>query len=266
LFIMPYKLKNNPVKSAIREGRTVFGMYVAIPSPAIVELVGLAGLDWVRIDWAHSPLDLFTLENMIRAAECQGVTPFVRLDLDEQNISSVLEMGAMGIIVPDVSTAEAAKAVVNAAKFSPIGERGMFSSPRRSGYGSVDAATFKNWSNEEVIVAIQIETLQAIENLEEILSVPGIDMVLSGRGDLSNALGVAGQRTHPLVLEAEQKIFDLAKSKGIAVSPQLDPSSANFAADVQEWIAKGADVISFGHDLPLIRKCFENMVKTSRIR
>ncbi|MBP1155840.1 MULTISPECIES: aldolase/citrate lyase family protein [unclassified Paenibacillus] len=263
---MPYQSKQNSVKTAIREGRTALGMYVAIPSPVIVELAGLAGLDFVRIDCAHSPLDGYGTEQMIRAAETQGITPFVRINYDEQKISKVLEMGAMGIIVPGVSTAEAAREVVNAAKFSPIGERGMFVGPRSSGYGSMDAAAYTNWSNQEVMVAVQIESAQAIENLEEIMNVPGIDMVLSGRGDLANSLKVTGQRNHPLVLEAEQKIFSIAQSKGIAVSVNLDPTDVNFAASVEEWREKGAQAITFGHDLTLIRKTFEQMVNTSRVR
>lgn len=260
---MPYKLRNNPVKTAIREGRTVFGMYVAIPTPAILELAGQAGMDFIRIDCAHSPLDLFALEHMIRAAEAQGVTPFVRLNYNEQHIASVLEMGAMGIIVPDVASVEAAKAVVDAARFAPVGERGMFAAPRSSGYGAAGAADYAQWSNEEVMLAIQIESAQAIENLEEILSVPGIDMVLSGRGDLANSLGVAGQRTHPLVLEAERNIFSAAQSKGIAVSVNLDPTAADFAANVQEWVGKGAQAVTFGHDLTLFRKTLENVVNAA---
>ncbi|RTR35167.1 hypothetical protein EKG37_04590 [Robertmurraya yapensis] len=263
---MTFLLKQNPVKKSIREGKTSFGMYLATPSPIIVELAGLAGLDWVRIDWCHSPLDLSTIENMVRAAECHNIVPFIRIENNEQKISSVLEMGIMGIIIPDISTAEDAKAVVNAAKFSPIGNRGMFSCPRKSGYGVIDGASFKKWTNEEIIVAIQIESIEAIENIEEILNVPGIDMVLSGRGDLSNSLGVPGQKNHPLVLEAEEKIFQLAKSRGIAISPQLDPTVPNFSSLVEEWLEKGANILSFGHDLLLIRKAFENAVKNAQGR
>ncbi|WP_209124597.1 HpcH/HpaI aldolase/citrate lyase family protein [Alkalihalobacillus sp. BA299] len=261
---MTFELKNNPIKTAIRQGKTSFGIYLAAPSPVIVELAGLAGFDWVRFDWAHSPLDLFQIENMVRAAECRGIAPFIRLENDQQKIASVLEMGVMGIIVPDISTTEETKAVVAAAKFSPVGDRGMFSCPRKSGYGIIDGAAFKQWTNEEVMVGIQIESIQAMENLESILSVPGIDFVLSGRGDLSNALGVPGQKNHPSVLEAEEKIFKIAKSKGISISPQLDPTAEDFNEMVHEWIEKGANVISFGHDLTLIRKSFENVVKVAK--
>jgi 2-keto-3-deoxy-L-rhamnonate aldolase RhmA len=260
VILMAFELKKNPVKEALKNGKASFGMYVATPSPTIIELAGLAGLDWIRFDWAHAPLDLFAIENMVRASECQGVVPFIRLELNEQKISSVLESGVMGIIVPDINTADDAKTVVDAAKFSPIGNRGMFSSPRKSGYGTVSGKEFKEWSNSEVMVGIQIESLEAIENLEEILSVQGIDIVLSGRGDISNALGVPGQKTHPLVLETEEKIFKTAKEKGLAISPQLDPTAADFADTVADWVDKGARVISFGHDLTVIKKAFEDVV------
>jgi 4-hydroxy-2-oxoheptanedioate aldolase len=91
------------------------------------------------------------------------------------------------------------------------------------------------------------------------LSVQGIDIVLSGRGDLSNALGVPGQKKHPLVLKAEEKIFEAAKSRGIAISPQLDPYSEYFAESVRKWIVKGAGIISLGIDSSIIKKAFENI-------
>lgn len=263
---MSFQLKKNPIKQAIQEGRTVCGMYVATPSPAVIELAGLAGLDFVRIDWAHAAFDLNLIENMVRAAECQGVVPFVRLEMNQQNINSLLEMGVMGVIIPDVSDVKSAQNAVQAAKFSPIGDRGMFSMPRKTGYGQVDSAAFKKWTNEEVFVCIQIESLEAIENLASILEVPGIDMVLSGRSDLSNALGVPGQKNHPLVLEAEEKIFRMAKEKGIAISPQIDPTAEQLSEDIRKWNEKGAYVISLGLDLNIFKKSLENIVSGIHVK
>ncbi|WP_284037030.1 aldolase/citrate lyase family protein [Neobacillus sp. 114] len=261
---MEYALKKNSVKAIIQQGKTAFGMYVAIPSPVIVEIAGQSGMDFIRLDCCHSPLDQFTIEHMIRAAEARGILPFVRINHDPQKIVSVLEMGAAGIVVPDLSTAEEVQDVVNTARFLPLGARGMYSAPRAAGYGSVHAVEYANWSNEEVLIGIQIENARAVENVEEILSVPGINMVLSGRGDLAQSLGVTGQKNHPLVLEAEEKIFNVAKSKGIAISVNLDPTSADFAENVDQWVRKGAQVITFGVDTALIRKTFENMMSIAR--
>lgn len=260
VLIMSYALNKNKVKGALETGQTSMGIYTSIPSPTIIELAGLAGFDWIRLDWAHAPLDLFTIEHLIRAAEIHGITPFMRLEFNEQKIANVLESGIMGIIVPDIETAADAQAVVNAVKFSPIGNRGMFSSPRKSGYGTIGGRDFKEWNNQEVMVGIQIENLQAIENIDEILTVKGIDMVLSGRGDLSNALDVPGQRHHPLVLEAEASIFEKALEKGLAISPQLDPTQEQLSEVVAEWVEKGARVITFGHDLSIIKHAFSDVV------
>lgn len=258
---MPYKLSKNPVKEAIRKKEHSFGLYIATDSPSLIELAAVSGFDWVRIDWSHTPLDLQAITNMIRAAEAYNITPFIRLDLDEQKISSVLELGIQGIIVPDISTAQEAQEAVNSAKFSPVGKRGMFSVPRMSGYGSVHGGDFTKWSNDEVIVAIQIEDKEAIDNIEDILSVEGIDMVLSGRGDLANSFGVPGQKNHPLVTESEEKIFEIATKKGIAISPQLDPSNEGIDEEVKKWIDYGANVISFGHDISIIKNALTNVAK-----
>ena len=161
---MAFSMPQNALRARLHQGQAAFGIYVAIPSPTVIELAGLAGFDFVRIDWTHAPLDLLAIENLVRAAECHAVTPLVRVNLDEQKIASVLELGAMGIIVPGVSTGDAARAAVAAAKFSPIGERGMFSAARITGYGDVDAATYREWTNREVLIGVQIEPAVGILN------------------------------------------------------------------------------------------------------
>lgn len=262
--ITVYALNTNKVKEALKMGETSLGIYTSIPSPTIIELAGLSGFEWVRLDWSHAPFDLFTIEHFVRAAEVHGIIPFIRLELDEQKIANVLEIGVMGIIVPDIETAEDAQAVVDAVKFSPIGKRGMFSAPRKSGYGEIKGEAFKKWTNEEVMIGIQIENMKAVDNLDEILNVEGIDLILSGRGDLSNALGVPGQKSHPLVLEAEEKIFNKALQKGRAISPQLDPTDDNLTEVVRKWQEKGAQVISCGHDLAIIRHAFSNVISKTK--
>jgi len=254
-------LKKNPLKQAIREKKAAFGIYVEEASPTIVELAALAGLDFVRLDWCHGPFSPATLMNQVTAAESRGITPLVRLECNEQNVGQVLELGAMGVIIPGVSSASEARRAVDAAKFVPVGKRGLFSAARKAGFGTVSGAEFTRWTNEEVLLGIQIETLEAIENLDEILAVKGIDIVQSGRGDLSNALGVPGQKTHPRVLEAEERIFGKALSMGLAISPQLDPYAPGFEEEAAGWVEKGAYLISLGIDQAIIKKAFQSIVK-----
>jgi 4-hydroxy-2-oxoheptanedioate aldolase len=257
------QLKKNPVKQALRDGRTVFGIYIGVPAPAMVELAGYAGFDFVRIDISHNAYDITTIVHMIRAAEAAGVTPMVRVDNDPHLITNVLEAGAMGLIVPDVSTAEKARSVVNAVHFAPLGDRGTYAATRIARYGAVSGGDYCKWSNEEILLGIQIESKEAADNLETTLSVDGIDMIGSGRGDLSNALGLTGQKNHPSVLALEEKIFATAKSRGKYTSVNLDPTAPNFAETVASW-KKRAQVITLGHDITLIRKNFADVIKTAR--
>ncbi|MBA4423106.1 MAG: siderophore biosynthesis protein SbnG [Syntrophus sp. (in: bacteria)] len=257
------QLKKNPVKQAIRDGQTVFGVYIGVPSPTMVELAGYAGFDFVRIDICHSAVDLPTIANMIRAAEASGVTPMVRLDYDPHLIAKVLEAGAMGLLIPDVSTVETARSVVDAVHFAPVGERGTFAAARITRYGAISGGEYAKWSNEEILLGVQIESKEAADNLEMTLGVDGIDMIGSGRGDLANALGLTGQKNHPSVLALEEKIFDTAKKRGKYISVNLDPTAPDFAETVASW-KKKAQVITLGHDLTLLRKHFGDAIATAR--
>ena len=257
------QLKKNPVKEALRNGKTVIGVYIAVSSPMMVELAGYAGFDFIRIDISHNAYDLPTIVNMIRAAEAVGITPMARVDNDPYLIANVLEAGMMGLIVPDVATYEKALSVVKAVHFAPLGDRGTYSAARVMGYGAIGGGEYCKWSNEELLLGVQIESKEAADNLEKTLEVEGIDVVGSGRGDLSNSLGLTGQKNHPSVLALEDKIFATAKSRGKYCSVNLDPMAADFAETVAYW-KKKAQVITLGHDIPIIRKVFSDAVKTAR--
>lgn len=256
-------MTKNPVKQKIRDGQTVFGIYIGVPSPAMVEFAGYAGFDFVRIDISHNSYDLPTIVNMIRAAEATGVTPMVRVDDDPHLITNVLEAGAMGLFIPDVATAEKAKAVVKAVHFAPRGDRGTYSASRIARYGAISSGEYCKWSNEELLLGFQIESKEAADNLEETLGVDGIDMIGSGRGDLSNSLGLTGQKNHPAVLALEEKIFATAKRRGKYISVNLDPTAPKFAEEVAAWKRK-AQVITLGHDITIIRRNFSDAIKTAR--
>ncbi|MHB8770320.1 MAG: HpcH/HpaI aldolase family protein [Syntrophales bacterium] len=256
-------LQKNPVKQALKDGQTVFGIYIGVPSPTMVELAGYAGFDFVRIDVYHNGYDLPTIVNMIRAAEASGVTPMVRVDDDPQLIANVLEAGAMGLFIPDVATPEKARSVVKAVHFAPRGDRGTYSASRIARYGAISGGEYCAWSNEELLLGIQIESKEAADNLEQTLGVDGIDLIGSGRGDLSNALGLTGQKNHPAVLALEEKIFTTARSRGKYVSVNLDPTAPKFAEEVAVW-KKKAQVVTLGHDITLVRNRLADAIRTAR--
>jgi 4-hydroxy-2-oxoheptanedioate aldolase len=165
-------MQRNPVKEKIRRGEAVVGAFCNIPSPAAVEILGLLGFDFVIIDAEHGIPDLETVEHMIRAAEATGITPLVRIALNlQQNILRYLDAGAMGIQIPLINSAPEAEAVVRAAKYPPMGRRGL-AAVRAAGYGiGRPLGEYVRMANEETLVIVQVETVDAVRNAAVIVKV-----------------------------------------------------------------------------------------------
>jgi 4-hydroxy-2-oxoheptanedioate aldolase len=184
----------------LAEQRPLLGLFIGIPSPALAEMAGHAGFDFVILDNEHGPAGLETTENMIRAAACGGVAPLVRVSgAIRQEILRALDLGAAGVQVPQVNTAEQARLVVDAAKYPPQGNRGAAFSPRAAGYGFFGGPRHLEDSNAQTVVVTHIETVEAVENLDAMLAVEGIDVWFIGPTDLSVSMGYPGQPAHPEV-------------------------------------------------------------------
>ena len=196
----------------LKGSKPLFGMFVGLASPAIVEMCGHAGFDFVILDNEHGPASIETTEHLIRAARCVNMIPIVRTV--ESDILRVLDIGASGIQVPQVNTAEQARRIVAAAKYPPVGNRGAAFSPRAAGYGFFGGPAHAKASNEGIGVILMIETPEALGNLDEILAVPGIDVLFIGPNDLSFAMGHEGNQKHPEVIAAiDGAIKKIARSK-----------------------------------------------------
>lgn len=195
-------LHANKLKRALAAGNTVFGLLNSIPSPLVVEMIGYAGYDFVILDMEHVCVNPETLENMVRAAECAGMTALVRVpNTAPETILRALDCGALGIVVPHVRSGADAEQAVAASRYHPLGCRGI-SGGRTTGFGTIDLPTYLERANAEIMVVVMIEDRNGVDNLESILSVPGIDMVLEGAIDLSQSYGVPGQAQHPSVQAA----------------------------------------------------------------
>lgn len=192
--------------------KPLFGMFVGITSPAIVEMCGYAGFDFVVLDNEHGPASIETTEHLIRAARCANVIPVVRTV--EHDILRILDIGASAIQVPQVNTAEQARRIVAAAKYPPMGSRGAAFSPRAAGYNFFGGQPHAKASNEGTSVIVMTETRQALDNLDEILTVPGVDAVFIGPNDLSFSMGHQGNQKHPEVVAAiEAAVKKIARTK-----------------------------------------------------
>jgi staphyloferrin B biosynthesis citrate synthase len=183
-------LHTNALKQALRERQTVFGLFCSTPVPAAVKMIGCAGFDFVVIDTEHALVNPEALENMIRAAEVVGLTALVRVpDASAGTIARALDAGAQGVVIPRVHSRAEAEQAARLSRYYPDGERGL-DAGRAAVFGKHDLQTYIQTANREVMVTLMIEDRHGVEALPEILSVPGIDLVLEGAADLSQSLGV----------------------------------------------------------------------------
>jgi len=167
------ELFENRVKRMLKAGKKTAGAWSQLCSPASTEILCRAGFDWILIDMEHSPSDMQTLLAMLQAMGGYGAVPIVRAPWNDMVwIKRILDAGAYGVMVPSVNTREQAIAAVQACKYPPVGVRGIAGSPRAAGFGR-DTVSYLKRANDEILVILQVETPQAVENLEEIGRVPG---------------------------------------------------------------------------------------------
>lgn len=186
------------------------GSWLTIPNQAVVEILGSAGFEWLTIDMEHSPISIESALNIIGHIQGNGMQALVRVSRNEEVIiKRVLDAGADGVIVPMIKNKEEAIQAVNYVKYPPVGKRGVGLN-RAQKYGTA-FDTYQNWVKEHAVVIAQIEHIDAVNNLEEIFMVPGIDGIIVGPYDLSASMGYPGQYDRIDVQEALNRIDEVAK-------------------------------------------------------
>jgi staphyloferrin B biosynthesis citrate synthase len=199
-------LTTNPVTAKLRAGEPIYGLFVSIPSPALVEIVGCAGYDFAILDTEHTLVSPQELENLIRAAEAVGLTALVRVpESDPGAILRALDAGAMGVVVPHIRSRADADSAIRAAKYAPAGMRSL-NGGRGPGFGRIELTDYVAMANAETMVVVMIEDAEAVEGIDDILTGGGIDMVLEGAADLSQSYGLTWQTRHPVVRDAVRKV------------------------------------------------------------
>lgn len=257
--------QSNRVKEKIRTGKPVFGVVCRTLSPAMVELIGLAGFDFVWIDMEHSSADFGLVENLCRSADVTGMTSLVRVpDKNSSHVLRALEAGAGIVNVPQVESRAEVEEVVKAAKYFPIGERGYSSSSRGTVYG-VGGSTEEVFAaaNERTMTMVQIESSVAVENAEEICGVDGLDIVFIGMGDLSQSMGCVGRFDDPGLLEKVDTVLRVIQDSGKIAAIQTGSVKA-----AKQWIEQGVKLLCCAVDisvamqgLSLIRTEFSSLDK-----
>ena len=194
------------IKEQMRRGEPSIGSWMSMAHPSIAEILALAGYDWIVIETEHTAIDVSEVLRLIIAIEQRGSVPLVRLAWNDPiQAKAVLDSGAAGVLVPMVNTKADAELAVSMTKYPPLGYRGV-GLARAQGYG-INFDAYVTNANADTLLLVQIEHREAVENIEQILSVTGIDGVFIGPYDLSLSLGIPGRLNHPDILAAKQKVL-----------------------------------------------------------
>lgn len=240
-----------------------------LASPELIEMAGRNGCDFVIIDCEHGSFYLEGAAEMIRAADAVGITPLVRVpNSDPSYIMRALDAGAMGVVVPNVSTLAQAKIIVSAARYKVGdngGSRGTCPGTRATWHQTSNWSEFVRWSNENIMVWALIESAAGVNNVDEILSVPTLDAIMMGSFDLAHDMGYPGESLHPKVTEALEGVVSKARDKGVPVVANFfSTSPEGMAQERNRWLAKGVRILSIGSDRRLIHSAMANSFHAAR--
>ena len=243
----------------------VVGQWVGLCDPAVVEISALAGYDFAVIDLEHTMIDLQTVENMVRAAEATGIDAMVRIpSLDSKMILRILECGATGIWVPHVRSAQEVREIVSAARYWPEGNRGFSGVTRAAKYLSSDFMEHTKVSNKKTMIVAMIEEKEAVDQIDEILSVNGLDIAFIGPADLSQSLGVPGQKNHKKIIEAINHILETSQRIKNAQIGIAWPHSA-FEEPLADLVSKGIRCITMSPtDTGLLLRASREQLKMAK--
>lgn len=240
-------MRTNWVREKLRAGQPTVGCFLGLGSPNVAELLAHAGFDWLVIETEHNGLDSAEIQHMLMAMSGTKTIPLVRVpSANPVFIQRALDLGALGIVVPLVRTPEEAEAIVRATRLPPAGTRSW--GPLRASHYTIDTQDYLDRANDNILVALILETREAVDNLDTIAAVPGIDALYLGPYDLGLAYGV-DPRTgyHPPVQTAIEKMLAVCKERGIAAGiGETSPDS------VVRWRERGCTFLGLGPDYNLL--------------
>jgi 2-keto-3-deoxy-L-rhamnonate aldolase RhmA len=233
-------------RQRVRDGAVLIGTFIKTASHQVAEIVGAAEMDFAIVDAEHAPFDLMTLDRMVLAGRGASLPCLVRVaELAAAPIGQVLDLGAAGIVVPHVASADAAWRCVAAAKYG-AGQRGFSPSTRAGGYGTLDPAAYRATADRESAVWCQIEDAAALPQLDAIAAIDGVDCLFIGRADLAASLGVDGPR-HPQVVAAVKATAEASRRQGRTIGIFIADT-----AEIPELLALGITIFVCGSDQSFI--------------
>ena len=255
-------MKINPLRAKLQKGETIYGTMLRdfTTSPEICEFLSRAGFDYVIVDGEHSPCGYETINQLVLASRPAGVAFLARVsDATYTLVARMLDTGVEGIMAPRVEDKKTVEEVVAAAKYPPIGRRGFGLRDFHLGDKPVAIPEAIAHFNENTVVIIQIESQKALDNLDEMLSVPGVDVALVGPTDLSISLGCPGESEHPRMEEALQHVVAVCQRKGVAPGVHFPVFELS-----KKWHAKGMRFVMCSSDGALFNQAAKELARKLR--
>lgn len=247
-------------KQLLRDDKVALGTWIMVGHPVVAEICAGEGFDWVCLDMEHTATDMRAMMEVVLAVRGSDCDLLVRMpDCDAALAKIYLDAGASGLVVPFVNTADMARKAVSIAKYPPEGMRGAALS-RASDYGR-NFSSYYSTHNQNVVVIVMLEHIDAVENIDDILSVPGIDGTFIGPYDLSASLGLAGQLDHPEVAAAQEKVLDACRRHGIPAGIHCVPMRSEL---VQQRIDDGYRFIACSMDTEMLMHGCREILKGTR--
>jgi 2-keto-3-deoxy-L-rhamnonate aldolase RhmA len=254
-------MRPNPVREKLLSGQTTFGtMAFEFFTPGLPAVLAKAGAEWVILDTEHSGIGIETIKSQIAASRGADIVPMVRVAACCSHlVCPALDAGAMGIMVPMIEHVSQAIDLANWCRYRPEGTRGIGFNMAHDEYSSGSVLNKMSEANARTLVIAQVESVQGIENVDEIAAVPGIDVVWVGHFDLSDSMGIAGQFDHPDFVRAVEKLIKACHRHGKAPGVlATDPATARV------WLDRGFRCFGFGTDISLMQSALMTGLKTLR--
>lgn len=250
------------LKDRMKQRELTIGSWVTFSDSAVAEIMARAGFDWLTVDMEHSGLSTGQAQEIIRVIDLCGVPPLVRvIENNPDLIKRYMDMGAHGVIVPMVNSRQDAEKAVGSVKYPPVGTRGV--GLARAQHYSMDLERYMKWNQEQSIVIAQVEHIRAVENLEAIMDVDGIDAMMIGPYDLSGSLGHPGEFDHPSVREALEHVYRVSKARGYLMGQHVVKPESRL---VLEAIERGIRLVGFSDDFLFLGESCRRLMAEVRAR
>ena len=259
------RLRSSRVIAKLRSGGLATCIRVNLPEPRVVEIAAMCGFDCIWIDMEHAPNSVTAVENQVRAAKAYDVDTLVRVPRGSySDLNYPFEMDAAGIMVPHVMSAADARQIVWQTRFHPIGRRPLDGGSADGAYCMVSTEEYLEHVNRERFVVVQIEDPEVMSELDEIASLPGIDMLFFGPGDFSQGIGSPGQIGHPKVVDARRHVAEIAREHGKIAGTVGSPEGlASLIGMGYQFISAGADVVGLGRYFRDIADAFKEFERVA---